>query len=497
MGQPGVPAAVAVPFTPDVSFDSAAMAASIAASINGSALTSVEATVRGGDVFVGGAASIVGVTVNAISGIEDLAGNGLRPNQPDGETRFQIIVGRGLDFGDAPDPPYATLEKSNGASHEVLPGYCLGLNVDSDLDGQPTAGATGDGADDDGVSFDTALVGAFNATITVTASGVTLAQPAALDAWIDFDQDGLWESSEQIFASEPLIDGDTVLTFKLPGTAKQGTTYARFRMSSTGGLAPTGPAADGEVEDYAVTITANPWRNAAFPEDVSVPTDGIVSPVDALQIINRLNPANWGPGPLPPTRPANEPYLDVNGDGLLSVIDAFMVINYLNIQAASGSGEGQSLKSSVVAAPVAAAVAEGEAASGVVAVLETLAATSVSDASVQVSSTATVGRQSERSVVLVGLTPLAEPLLAATGESQSGKASSSEDGAAATNASGYWVSPPFELPQSSGLAESSSLSLSSAADDLDELLAGIAEDVGRLRNAENPHDAVLTEILSW
>ena len=32
-----------------------------------------------------------------------------------------------------------------------------------------------------------------------------------------------------------------------------GTTFARFRVSTAGGLGPTGDAADGEVEDYAVS----------------------------------------------------------------------------------------------------------------------------------------------------------------------------------------------------------------------------------------------------
>ena len=37
-----------------------------------------------------------------------------------------------------------------------------------------------------------------------------------------------------------------------------GTSYARFRLSTAGNLAVTGAAADGEVEDYKVTIQAAP-----------------------------------------------------------------------------------------------------------------------------------------------------------------------------------------------------------------------------------------------
>src|SRR5204863_27743 len=35
-------------------------------------------------------------------------------------------------------------------------------------------------------------------------------------------------------------------------------TYMRFRLSTAGGLAPTGAATDGEVEDYKVTINPTP-----------------------------------------------------------------------------------------------------------------------------------------------------------------------------------------------------------------------------------------------
>ena len=42
----------------------------------------------------------------------------------------------------------------------------------------------------------------------------------------------------------------------VPPDSVAGTTFARIRISTAGGLSPTGPAFDGEVEDYAVTIGA-------------------------------------------------------------------------------------------------------------------------------------------------------------------------------------------------------------------------------------------------
>ena len=42
----------------------------------------------------------------------------------------------------------------------------------------------------------------------------------------------------------------------MPAGATLGNTFARFRISSTGGLSFDGPASDGEVEDYMIEISA-------------------------------------------------------------------------------------------------------------------------------------------------------------------------------------------------------------------------------------------------
>ena len=57
----------------------------------------------------------------------------------------------------------------------------------------------------------------------------------------------------EIFTDTPLVAGNNVLTVHVPVTAATDT-YARFRVSTAGGLQPTGLAADGEVEDYRVEI---------------------------------------------------------------------------------------------------------------------------------------------------------------------------------------------------------------------------------------------------
>ena len=44
------------------------------------------------------------------------------------------------------------------------------------------------------------------------------------------------------------------INYALPAGLTEGNTFARVRLSSTGGLSPTGFALDGEVEDYQIPI---------------------------------------------------------------------------------------------------------------------------------------------------------------------------------------------------------------------------------------------------
>ena len=165
-----------------------------------------------------------------------------------------LDVMQSLDFGDAPDSTYPTLAVSNGARHVLGSGLLLGATVDAESDGQPDATATGDDLagvpdDEDGVVFTSVLIPGSTANVTVTASAAGL-----LDAWLDFDNDGSWaHPGEQIFTSTALAAGANLLSFTVPPAATLGAqTFARFRLSTAGGLAPTGFALDGEVEDYAL-----------------------------------------------------------------------------------------------------------------------------------------------------------------------------------------------------------------------------------------------------
>ncbi|MFH1688714.1 MAG: GEVED domain-containing protein [Candidatus Eisenbacteria bacterium] len=168
------------------------------------------------------------------------------------------------DWGDAPDPTYPTLAASNGAAHVITPGLLLGQAIDAEDDGQPSPHAGGDNVaglwDEDGVLFSYPIGAGDWATVQVDLSN---SGPGFLDAWIDFGRDGSWaEATDQVFASL-LLAGGTVhwLNYLVPESADDGLSFARFRLSSQGGLSYDGAAIDGEVEDYEILIgNSDAWK---------------------------------------------------------------------------------------------------------------------------------------------------------------------------------------------------------------------------------------------
>jgi hypothetical protein len=100
------------------------------------------------------------------------------------------------------------------------------------------------------VDLPSALLAGATVSVGVTASG-----PGLVDARADFNGNGDWlDAGEQVLTAEPVSGGVNALGIAVPLDAATGATMARFRLSSVGGLAPTGPAPDVEVEDYLVVV---------------------------------------------------------------------------------------------------------------------------------------------------------------------------------------------------------------------------------------------------
>jgi len=188
-----------------------------------------------------------------------------------------VIVGteeQELDWGDAPDGPYPTLAGSIGANH-VIAGPWLGDATDApdpEPDGQQEAAAYGDDTfdgndDEDGVQIPVLTAGttqAFSVEINDGGSGTG----GHLDAWFDFDGNGMWDAAELVYTGW-LAAGNWNINVNTPASAIIGQTFARFRLNTAGPLPVTGPAPDGEVEDHEVRIIQEEVFKWLQPPDFS------------------------------------------------------------------------------------------------------------------------------------------------------------------------------------------------------------------------------------
>ncbi|MCO6043652.1 cadherin domain-containing protein [Aeoliella sp. ICT_H6.2] len=192
--------------------------------------------------------------------------------------RFEHLEDRRLlavDFGDAPDTAlgtgvgnYNTLSTDNGPQHTIVVGLQMGASVDGDGGALQNAAANADDVnaalpdDEDGLvnpTADLVLTEGTQPTIDVWVTN-TSGSTATLYGWIDYNTDGVFDNVTErtsVNVANGTTDGVSTLLFPTVPDGIAGTTYARFRLSTdTAAASPTGAAADGEVEDYRVNVTA-------------------------------------------------------------------------------------------------------------------------------------------------------------------------------------------------------------------------------------------------
>ena len=224
------------------------------------------------------------------------------------------ITVQGIDYGDAPDTGagtgtgnYRTTAADGGASH-IITGPFLGGCVDADdgtLQGplgnadDITVGLTTSGtclvpgSDERGV-ITTVPGGSFIPGQTVAGFVVLMSgspSDCQLDAWFDFNQNGDFsDPGEQIASGLTLLTAIplTSLNVSVPADTLPGTTYARFRCTSAGIATPDGPAPDGEVEDYPVSVLAQ--------SDLSITQTDSIDPANpGAPLVYTMTVSNAGP----------------------------------------------------------------------------------------------------------------------------------------------------------------------------------------------------------
>lgn len=164
------------------------------------------------------------------------------------------------DFGDAASS-YDPVAESP-AMHELGSSLRLGATVDEEWSKTASTIADADGGDEDGLPYVTILnqnSGNYHTQVDVFNN---TGAPATVAAWVDFNNNGVFESGEGITKTVPTdiaiqrIDMFwTGIAISLPSFSN---VFMRIRVTSATNLMttdnPTGYFANGEVEDYKVLV---------------------------------------------------------------------------------------------------------------------------------------------------------------------------------------------------------------------------------------------------
>lgn len=121
-------------------------------------------------------------------------------------------------------------------------------------------------------------------------------------AWIDYDQDDLFEAGEKLGETAITAANQTVtIIFTVPTGANLGSTTLRVRnvYHNTGEPVPTDPCFNysyGETEDYGITITSGSGPSACIPTSANGPSDGdFINGVTLNTIVNLETGSLTGP----------------------------------------------------------------------------------------------------------------------------------------------------------------------------------------------------------
>ncbi|QDV23930.1 Ig-like domain-containing protein [Aureliella helgolandensis] len=182
-----------------------------------------------------------------------------------------------VDFGDAP-ASYGV------ASAGFDPGLRLGANWDAEAASLFSDNAQGDdtnGSDDeDGVALARPLVrGSTGNRLVVTANNTTGA-PAYVNAWIDYNKNGVFSSDERVITSQLVATGTSNITFAASNSALLGNTFARVIYSSEASPGPNASVSRGEIEDYVVNVVDA--FEVAVDDSDSVARNSVLNEIDVL-----------------------------------------------------------------------------------------------------------------------------------------------------------------------------------------------------------------------
>ncbi len=253
------------------------------------------------DGYTAGGVMVDGVRTQnfTLSATAPLPGDVPKGNEPLGDNTAGISDSTGDDFSNLTldialvPPDYGDAPASYGVAAHHVPltalVYLGNTPPDSEAITANTANGGTDGTgddnqgsdDEDGVAhFPVLNHAAPDYSLNIVSTNPS-SSTAYLVGWIDFNHNGLFDSTEAASVAVPA--GSTLktvaLTWKnLPVDTLAGDTYLRLRLTTDASVAsgtasssqPTGTALDGEVEDYPLTIISGYQVSGRVYEDANV-----------------------------------------------------------------------------------------------------------------------------------------------------------------------------------------------------------------------------------
>ncbi len=237
------------------------------------------------------------------------AGLSIGPDGPSsgGEVEDHPVTRVAADFGDLPDTGlgagagnYRTTSADGGAFNLIAPtSLRLGTNnTDSEADGVPTTGATGDVAgtnDENGISFPSLRQGVAP-TVAVSVLNNTGAT-RNLCGYLDFNDNGVFDApGEVVETTIPSSASAQSVNLVFTGSISAGQTftnnnlYGRFRVQENA-CDPNGFGGAGEVEDYAFPVSEVGVAVSAIPN--FCPGQSVVFTITVSNAASRATATAW------------------------------------------------------------------------------------------------------------------------------------------------------------------------------------------------------------
>ncbi len=176
--------------------------------------------------------------------------------------KLTLSSGPFYDFGDAPS-------SYGNPRHTIVNNLFLGTNrPDSETGSHYSYNASGDGVDEDGAPkrynnpsitlFPILKMTANSYSVDISTINTT-GSTGKLYGWIDFDQNGTFDSDEatSVNITNNTNSAVTLLWNSIPIDIKLGTTFIRLRLTTDAAVTTNTPASnaiDGEVEDFPIAV---------------------------------------------------------------------------------------------------------------------------------------------------------------------------------------------------------------------------------------------------